>query len=339
MASGPSCLQVEASIALTPCRRGCGTTLADGIIECVPNISEGATAAAVAAIADAVRAVPGVRLLDVQSDASHHRSVLTFAGDARAAAGGGARALRGDARAASTCAGTAASIRALAPSTSCRSCPSRARRWPTAWRWRARPAPRSPRASACRSILYEEAARVPARRNLEDIRRGEFEGLAAKLAIAGVGARLRSGGAPRQRRRRRSSARGCRSSPTTSTWPPIGSTWPSEVAAAVRESSGGFRYVKAMGLRLERARHRPGVDEPDPLREDAALPRLRGRQARSRALRRRGARERGRRPGAGARRWCRPPARPAARGLSPDPGPRSAPARDSRHQTFEALRR
>jgi glutamate formiminotransferase len=51
------------------------------IIECVPNISEGRDAAAVAAIADAVREVPGVRLLDVQSDATHHRSVLTFAGD------------------------------------------------------------------------------------------------------------------------------------------------------------------------------------------------------------------------------------------------------------------
>ena len=34
--------------------------------------------------------------------------------------------------------------------------------------------------------LYEEAATTPARRNLEDIRRGEFEGLAAKMAAAGV---------------------------------------------------------------------------------------------------------------------------------------------------------
>ena len=31
-------------------------------------------------------------------------------------------------------------------------------------------------------FLYEEAAASPARRRLEDIRRGEFEGLAAKLA-------------------------------------------------------------------------------------------------------------------------------------------------------------
>ena len=35
---------------------------------------------------------------------------------------------------------------------------------------------------AVRSILYEEASTNPARKNLEDIRRGEFEGLAAKMA-------------------------------------------------------------------------------------------------------------------------------------------------------------
>src|SRR5262249_43095355 len=33
--------------------------------------------------------------------------------------------------------------------------------------------------------LYEEASRNPTRKNLEDIRRGEFEGLAAKIATAG----------------------------------------------------------------------------------------------------------------------------------------------------------
>src|SRR5258705_5289386 len=52
------------------------------IIECVPNVSEGRRPEIVAAMADAIRAVDGVRLLDYSSDASHHRSVFTFAGDA-----------------------------------------------------------------------------------------------------------------------------------------------------------------------------------------------------------------------------------------------------------------
>src|SRR5439155_27337783 len=51
------------------------------LIECIPNVSEGRPADVVAAIADAIRGVPGIRLLDVSSDASHNRSVFTFAGD------------------------------------------------------------------------------------------------------------------------------------------------------------------------------------------------------------------------------------------------------------------
>ncbi len=57
------------------------------IIECVPNVSEGRDLASVEAIAAAVRSAPGVRLLDVSSDSSHNRSVLTFVGDAAALRG------------------------------------------------------------------------------------------------------------------------------------------------------------------------------------------------------------------------------------------------------------
>src|SRR5216684_3121762 len=52
------------------------------LIECVPNVSEGRRPDVVEAMADAIRAVPGVRLLDHSSDPSHNRSVFTLAGDA-----------------------------------------------------------------------------------------------------------------------------------------------------------------------------------------------------------------------------------------------------------------
>jgi len=52
------------------------------VIECVPNISEGRDEKRVSEIAAAVRAAPGVRLLDVSTDSSHNRSVLTFVADA-----------------------------------------------------------------------------------------------------------------------------------------------------------------------------------------------------------------------------------------------------------------
>jgi glutamate formiminotransferase len=99
-------------------------------------------------------------------------------------------------------------------------------------------------------FLYEEAASSPAHRNLEDIRRGEFEGLAAKMAREewkpdfGPGAPHPSAGAS-----------------------VVGARVPliayninlatdrldvaKKIAAAIRHSSGGFRYVKAMGVRIE----------------------------------------------------------------------------------------
>src|SRR5438105_4757220 len=52
-----------------------------GLIECVPNVSEGRRPELVESIADAIRRVPGARLLDYSADASHNRSVFTFAGD------------------------------------------------------------------------------------------------------------------------------------------------------------------------------------------------------------------------------------------------------------------
>lgn len=58
----------------------------DQLVECVPNFSEGRQPATVDALAAAIRAVPGVVLLDRQSDADHNRSVLTFIGPPEAAA-------------------------------------------------------------------------------------------------------------------------------------------------------------------------------------------------------------------------------------------------------------
>lgn len=54
------------------------------IIECVPNFSDGRRPQVYNAIADAIRAVRGVHILDTSSDADHNRTVITFVGDAKA---------------------------------------------------------------------------------------------------------------------------------------------------------------------------------------------------------------------------------------------------------------
>ena len=51
------------------------------LVECVPNFSEGRRPEVIEAIADEVRNVPNVRLLDVKADASHIRVVVTFVGE------------------------------------------------------------------------------------------------------------------------------------------------------------------------------------------------------------------------------------------------------------------
>src|ERR1700727_285422 len=56
------------------------------LVECVPNFSEGRDTAKIDAIIAAMREVPGVYLLDRESDADHNRSVVTLAGEPEAVA-------------------------------------------------------------------------------------------------------------------------------------------------------------------------------------------------------------------------------------------------------------
>ncbi|WP_346355351.1 glutamate formimidoyltransferase [Azotosporobacter soli] len=51
------------------------------LVECVPNFSEGRRPEVIDAIAAAVRSVDGVKLLDIKPDASHNRVVFTFVGE------------------------------------------------------------------------------------------------------------------------------------------------------------------------------------------------------------------------------------------------------------------
>jgi glutamate formiminotransferase / 5-formyltetrahydrofolate cyclo-ligase len=52
-----------------------------GIVECVPNVSEGRRSDVIESLANVITATRGVRLLDHTSDPDHNRSVFTFAGE------------------------------------------------------------------------------------------------------------------------------------------------------------------------------------------------------------------------------------------------------------------
>ena len=64
------------------------------LVECVPNFSEGHNSGTLDALEGAITAVPGVKLLDVQADPAHHRSVFTFVAPPDAALEAALRAVR-----------------------------------------------------------------------------------------------------------------------------------------------------------------------------------------------------------------------------------------------------
>jgi Glutamate formiminotransferase len=149
------------------------------LIESIPNVSEGRRPEIVAAMAAAIGAVPGVRLLDYSSDPSHNRSVFTLVGDAdgveravlalfeRAVADIDLRVHSGEHPRLG-----AVDVVPFVPieGVTMDGCVALARK--VAAEVAAR--------FAIPVYLYEEASNNPARKNLEDIRRGEFEGLARK---------------------------------------------------------------------------------------------------------------------------------------------------------------
>lgn len=217
------------------------------IVECIPNISEGRRQDVLDACARAVTAT-GVRLLDVKPDPSHNRTVFTFAGEP-ALVRAGVLALFDtalpliDLRAHS---GEhprmgAVDVVPFVPieGVTMTDCVVMAREVGAAL-------------AAQHQLpiyLYEEAASTPARRNLEDIRRGEFEGLAAKMATAGWTPDF-GPGQPH----------------VTAGASVVGARMPliayninlatnrldvaKKIATAVRHSSGGLRFVKAMGIEM-----------------------------------------------------------------------------------------
>ena len=219
------------------------------LIECVPNVSEGRRRDVVDAIADAIRRTNGARLLDYSSDVSHNRSVFTLAGDAtgveqavmaiydRAVAAIDLRTQRGVHPRIG-----AVDVVPFVPidGITMAECAALARRAGAAIAERFQ----------IPVYLYEEAASNPTRKNLEDIRRGEFEGLAGKMASEGWAPDF-----------------GPAVPHPTAGVSVVGARMPliayninlatdrldvaKKIAAAIRHSSGGYQYVKAMGVPLE----------------------------------------------------------------------------------------
>jgi glutamate formiminotransferase len=210
------------------------------MLECVPNFSEGRNTKTVEAIAAVVRATPGVALLGHEMDSDHNRSVFTFAGEAEAVVEAAVRAVE---RAAelidlSTHVGVhprvgAADVVPFIPldgSTMDDAIAAAHRAGQEIWQRADVPV-----------YFYGEAALRESRRRLEQVRRLGFDGAAPD--VGDIPAHPTAG----------ASVVGAREFLLAFNvdLKTKDINVAQEIARKIRASSGGFPYVKAIGLYLE----------------------------------------------------------------------------------------
>src|SRR6266436_5151763 len=218
------------------------------LVECVPNFSEGRDPAKVDAIVEAMK-IPGVYLLDREMDSDHNRSVITLVGDRDAIA---EAAIRGVGKAAELIdlnkhQGAhprigAADVVPFIPieGVTIEECVRLAERVGLEI-WTRVQVP---------VYLYEAAAKRPERVNLENIRRGQFEALLAEMGT--VSERAPDIGEPRCHPTAGAVVVGARkfliAYNVNLNTPDLSIA--KRIAKTIRHSSGGFRYVKGMGVML-----------------------------------------------------------------------------------------
>ena len=219
------------------------------IAECVPNFSEGRRQNVIDEIVTAMAEVPDARVLDVQSDPDHNRSVVTMVGPPQAV-------LEAAFQGVTTAAGLidmnhhrgghprmgATDVVPFVPvrDVTMEDCIALARQL----------GERVGSELAIPVYLYEDAANRPDRRNLANVRRGEYEGLKEEIATN-----------PDRAPDYGPSTLGTAGATAIGARPPLialnvylNTDDPSPakaIAQAVRHSSGGLRFVKALGLLVE----------------------------------------------------------------------------------------
>ena len=221
------------------------------LVECVPNFSEGRDKAVVDAIRGAIAAVEGVAVLDVSSDASHNRTVITFVTPIDVAVDAAFAGMREAQKRIDLTKHQgehprigATDVVPFVPleGTTMEDCILLARTL----------GERASRELGIPVYLYERAATRPERVNLADVRRGEFEGLRDEIAINS--ARLPDFGEAKVHPTAGATAIGARPflvAFNVYLGPAANMPVAREVAKAVRFSTGGLRYVKALGLEVE----------------------------------------------------------------------------------------
>lgn len=219
------------------------------LVECIPNFSEGRNQSVIDALVAEAKSVPGVMLLDYSADASHNRSVFTLVGDPDGIAEAAFRLCKLAAEKIDMTkhAGEhprmgATDVIPFVPvmDVTAAECVEISKKV----------AERIYNELKIPSFLYEDSATSEARRNLAAVRKGQFEGMPAKL--------LQDEWAPDYGERKIHPTAGITA---------IGARMPlvafnvnlstsdigiaNAIAKTIRNSSGGYKYCKAIGVMLE----------------------------------------------------------------------------------------
>jgi glutamate formiminotransferase len=220
------------------------------IVECVPNFSEGRDRAVVDQIVAVIRSIPGLLVMDVEMDADHHRSVITFVGEKDRVGEGALAAIGKAADLIDLNRHTGAHPRVGATdvvpfipvcNVTLEECVAIARQV----------GEEAAQRFSIPIYLYEAAASRPDRVQLENIRRGQFEGLRQEIEKSPE--RVPDFGAPRIHPTAGATVVGARKFLIAYN---INLNTPDvdiakRIAKVIRFSSGGLRNIKAMGVDLK----------------------------------------------------------------------------------------
>jgi glutamate formiminotransferase/formiminotetrahydrofolate cyclodeaminase len=223
--------------------------MSNQLVECIANYSEARRPEVVEAIVQSIKAIPGARVLDLHSDPDHNRSVITFIGSPKAVEEAAFQSIQKAAELINLDQHTgehprigATDVVPFVPiqGTSMDECVALAQHL----------GQRVGNELGIPVYLYEQAATRPERQNLENIRRGQYEAL--KDEIATLPERAPDYGPKKV-------------GPAGATV--IGARHPliaynvylttddiniaNKIAKAIRNSSGGLRYLKALGMLVE----------------------------------------------------------------------------------------
>lgn len=219
------------------------------IVQCVPNISEGRRQEVVEKIVDQIRQTEGVQLLDFSSDYDHNRSVITFVGDLAGVQEASFRLTREAVRLINMEEHQGAHPRIGAvdvipfipiEGVTMQECAEAATTL----------AERIYQELEVPTYLYGEAAATPERKNLSNIRKGQYEGLKASIQEE---ARHPDFGQPKLHPTAGATVVGARM-PLVAFNVNLGTNKKKiadQIARCIRERNGGFKNVKGMGVVLE----------------------------------------------------------------------------------------